>query len=221
MQPQQRIGLGIAFAVLLVPVIIGLTACLPVPIGNPERSRLDSDMTGVWLGFDNGVTYFEPYDKRTWLVTTVGISAPKDCIPAGTEDDYDKFIAWLEEEQCASAEKAAIFKAWRSKHGKQWFLTMQPMATVDDASQDPFADDVWFVYRIDKASRDAFGLLMIDPDFSGFSDLPEKRRAYEKVIRQNAANEDMYISDADPFVRIQDEHIGLVTDFVEEHIDID
>ena len=221
MKSRHRTLSGIIFAVFLVPFIIGLAACLPVPIGDPERSRLDADMTGVWLGFDAGVTYFEPYDKRTWLVTTVGISTPGSCMPPGTTEDYDGFIAWLEEEECASAEKAAIFKAWRSKHGKHWFLTMQPMATVDDESEDPFADEVWFVYRIDKSSADTFELLMIDPDFTGFADLPENRRAYEKVIRKHSADEDMYISGADPFIRIRDEHISLVADFVEEHIDID
>lgn len=218
---KQRTISGAILALIMLPLFLGLLACLPVPIGDPERSRIDPDMTGIWVGFEKGVTFFEPYDKRTWLVTSVAIDAPKDCRSPGTADDYDKLVAWLEVEQCASADEAVIFKAWRSKHGKHWFLTMEPMAIVNEDSDDPFAKDVWFVYRIEKTSADEFELRLIDPEFGEFEGLPQTRRAYEKVIRKHAANDDMYISDADPFVRVQDEHIGLFTDFVEELIDID
>ncbi|HSG58898.1 MAG TPA: hypothetical protein VLA06_05155 [Woeseiaceae bacterium] len=221
MNARQRSLSGLLLAIVLIPVLAGLLACLPVPIGDPERSRIDPDMTGVWLGFEGAVTYFEPYDKRTWLVTSVGINLPSGCRWAGETFEYEEFVAWFAEQQCATAEKATIFKAWRSKHGGHWFLTMQPMAMVDDDAEDPFADDVWFVYRIDKTGAGAFELLMIDPDFAMFNDLPEKRRDYEKVIRKNAADDGMYMGGADRFVRIQPEHIEIFAEFVEKHIDID
>lgn len=221
MKPRQITLFGIAFAIILVPFLIGLVACLPVPIGDPERSRIDPDMTGIWVGFEKGVTFFEPYDKRTWLVTSVALDVPAGCRPSGTADDYDKLVAWLEVEQCASADEAVIFKAWRSKHGKRWFLTMEPMALVNDESDDPFEKDVWFVYRIEKTSADAFELRLIDPDFGEFQGLPQTRRAYEKVIRKHAGNDDMYISDTTSFERVKNEHIDLFADFVEELIDID
>ena len=178
-------------------------------------------MSGVWLGFEGAVTYFEPYDKRTWLVTSVGINLPPGCRWAGEGFDYEEFVAWFAQQQCATAAKAAIFKAWRSKQGGYWFLTMQPTAMADGAAEDPFADEVWFVYRIDKTSTGGFELLMVDPDFAMFKDLPEKKRDYEKIIRKHAANDSLYMGGADPFIRIQPEHIELFAEFVEEHIDID
>ena len=221
MQPQRRTWLGIAIAILLVPVVMGLAACLPVPIGDPERSRLDPDLTGIWVGFGRGVTFFEPYDKRTWLVTSVEIDAAAECMPRGTEDNYDRLVAWLAEEQCASADEAVIFKAWRSKHGKHWFLTMEPMAMVEDDSDDPFTQDFWFVYRIDKKDADTFELRLIDPDFKGFAGISGTRRAYEKVIRKHAMDDDLYIDDTALFERVEKEHISLFTGFVEEQINID
>jgi hypothetical protein len=221
MNARQRSLSGLLLAVVLAPILAGLLACLPVPIGDPERSRIDPDMTGIWVGFDRGVTLFEPYDKRTWLVTSVEIDAPAGCMPRGTEDDYDRLVAWLGQEQCASAGEAAIFKAWRSKHGGHWFLTMEPVAMVEDDSDKPFTQDFWFVYRIDKTSTDAFKLLMIDPEFAGFDGLPETRRGYEKVIRKHASDDELYISDRPVFERVKKEHVSLFTTFVEEHINID
>jgi hypothetical protein len=221
MTPRQRSISGAILATAMLPFFLGLLACLPVPIGDPERSRLDPEMTGIWVGFDRGATFFEPYDKRTWLVTTVAINAPEGCRPAGTKDDYGKLVAWLEQEQCASADEATIFKAWRSKHGKHWFLTMEPMALVDEESDDPFTKEVWFVYRIDKKSADAFELRLIDGEFGEFEGIPKDRRAYEKVIRRHASDDAMYIDDTSLFERVKDEHIGLFADFVEEVIDIE
>jgi hypothetical protein len=221
MNARQRSLSGLLLAIALIPILAGLLACLPVPVGDPERSRVDPDMTGIWLGFDGGVTYFEPYDKRTWLVTSVEIKSPPGCRPADTKDDYSRLVAWLAKQQCASAGKAAIFKAWRSKQGKHWFLTMEPMAVVDDDAEDPFADEAWFVYRIDMSSADAFELLMVDPDFREFDGLPETRRAYEKVLRKHAADEGLFLDDTESFVRIEDEHIGLFAALVKALIDID
>ena len=71
MTPRQRSFTGTALALLLVPVVLGLMACLPVPLGDPERSRVDAAMNGVYANRDGdpGCMIFEPFDKRTWLVT--------------------------------------------------------------------------------------------------------------------------------------------------------
>ena len=92
---------------------------------------------------------------------------------------------------------------------------------VEDDSDKPFMQDFWFVYRIDKTSADAFKLLMVDPEFTGFDGLPETRRAYEKVIRKHASDDDLYVNDMPAFERVKEEHVSLFTTFVKEHIDID
>jgi poly-gamma-glutamate capsule biosynthesis protein CapA/YwtB (metallophosphatase superfamily) len=66
----RRLG-GVALALVMIPVFIGLLACMPVPIGDPERSRIDEDLNGVWLAVSSegeaALYVFQAYDKRTWL----------------------------------------------------------------------------------------------------------------------------------------------------------
>jgi hypothetical protein len=74
MKPNTRSVSGALLMLIIAPVIIGLLACMPVPIGDPERSRIDPEITGVWFFHgdgDPGFYAFEPYDKRTWLLSGV------------------------------------------------------------------------------------------------------------------------------------------------------
>ena len=74
---------GLTLAILFVPVMLGISACLETPIGDPEKGWVDPRITGVWLTGDpvpedfNAILWlFEPYDSRTWLVTWVGYGEP-------------------------------------------------------------------------------------------------------------------------------------------------
>jgi len=87
-------------ALVLIPIFAGLLACMPVPIGDPERSRIDPELSGVWAvlqsedsGSDAIFYIIEPYDKRTWLVTggLMGVGEDSDL------SDYDlaSYDGWL------------------------------------------------------------------------------------------------------------------------------
>jgi hypothetical protein len=71
---RRRSRSGLLVAVLMLPMLLGVMGCfeLPAPIGNPEKSRIDPAMNGVWLAesgeLEGLLMIFEPYDKRTWLV---------------------------------------------------------------------------------------------------------------------------------------------------------
>jgi len=76
---------GLALAILFVPVMLGISACLETPIGDPEKGWVDPRITGVWLAgdptpadFDAQLWLFEPYDSRTWLVTWVDYGEPDE-----------------------------------------------------------------------------------------------------------------------------------------------
>jgi len=66
---------GLVISILILPILLGVMGCftLPVPIGNPEKSRIDPALTGAWIAEvdygDAWVLVFEPFDKRTWLLT--------------------------------------------------------------------------------------------------------------------------------------------------------
>ena len=74
MKPLHRSVTGLLIAIASLPVLMSLLACIPVPLGDPENSRIDPDLNGLWImedGPDEWVLLFEPYDKRTWLVSMV------------------------------------------------------------------------------------------------------------------------------------------------------
>ena len=55
---------------------------MPVPIGDPEKSRIDPDLSGMWLllmgDLAPAVALFEPYDKRTWLIAQFPITVKEE-----------------------------------------------------------------------------------------------------------------------------------------------
>jgi hypothetical protein len=96
--PRGRTLFGLALAVAFVPVMLGISACLKTPIGDPEKGWVDPRITGVWLSshleFPQGEAVlwtFEPYDSRTWLVTWTGFGEDDD--QAADAEDADTAAA--------------------------------------------------------------------------------------------------------------------------------
>ena len=88
MKPIHRTVAGLGVAAILLPMLIGVLACLPVPIGNPEKSRIDPELSGVWFDvFHESLWLIQPYDRRTHLITLYRFS-PVDCVvPADDRPD--------------------------------------------------------------------------------------------------------------------------------------
>lgn len=230
MTPRSRTLSGAALMLLLIPIFAGLLACMPVPIGDPERSRIDPDLTGVWavLSKDEyvdepGFYVFEPYDKRTWLVTGAGLME-------GDETDLSKYdlasydgfaelaAADVVGEEQVYIEEIAVYKAWLKKLGGEVFMTWEPKIALDDGIAIP---DVWLVYRIIKDGPDTVQLQLIDGESDLFDDVKETRRAYEKVISKNADNPELYGSsegeDIQAFAtlaRVQESEMDLFEDLL-------
>lgn len=74
----RRSGAGTVLALLLLPALLGVMACieLPVPVGDPESSRIDPELNGVWITGSpelEAIMILDPYDQRTWLVGLLSI----------------------------------------------------------------------------------------------------------------------------------------------------
>ena len=84
MRPYVRSATGVLLMLGIIPVFAGLLACMPVPVGDPEKSRIDPELSGVWAvsgeGNSGPVYFLRPYDKRTWLIWATeveeGVIAP-------------------------------------------------------------------------------------------------------------------------------------------------
>lgn len=229
MTPRSRSTIGMLAMLAMVPAIVGLLACMPVPIGDPERSRIDPEMTGIWVKtemidyMDECLFYvFEPYDKRTWLVTCLEVSADPDF--EGPDEDptsYSEVIALLrgaeEQGQEFGVEAIGFYKAWLKKLGGATYLTWEPKTYIDDGIKEP---DVWFVHRVVKSGPDRMDLQLVDGESSDlFDDVEETRRAYERVIKKNVDNPELYYVENDeivatPLARIKEEDLELFEDIL-------
>ena len=182
---------GAVLMLAIIPVIVGLLACMPVPVGDPERSRIDPDLNGIWaLTKDDevdGYYLFRPWDKRTWLIL-------------GVEDDSSE------------VKPAAVYKAWLKRLGGETFITWEMVGGMHDDGS--FVPEYWLVFRVEKDGADRVNLHMLDLDYEGFEDLArpddyggsyvkDMRRKFERVIRKNVDDEELY-GDSLGFRRLAD-----------------
>ena len=195
---------GLVLMLGIIPIIIGTLACMPVPIGNPERSKVDPDFTGVWAilaseeesDSDAGAYVFEPFDKRTWLIAGVGLEAGPE-----VENDYD-FSTYQGYEDLAANEEVhaehvytdgvTLYKAWLTKLAGEWFFTWEPKGIVDALGEDP---ELWLVFHVNWADDKTLQLLMVDGSAAPFKGIDKTRRAYERVLKKHANDPEIYGGD--------------------------
>jgi len=235
MTPKSRSLSGAVLALVLIPIFAGILACMPVPVGDPERSRIDPELTGVWAvlqsegsGSEAIFYIFEPYDKRTWLVTGGAMGAGEDSDLSNYDlTSYSGFagLAAAEpvDENSIYLDEMIVYKAWLKKLGSEVFMTWEPKIYLDDGIAVP---DVWMVYRVEKDGRDRIRMHLLDGDSDLFDDVKKTRQAYEKVIRKNALNPELYgypEEDDDAafitFARVQESEMDFFEDLVEMIVD--
>lgn len=228
MKARTRSTSGALTAVLIIPFVIGLLACIPVPIGDPEKSRVDDEITGAWFvreGEDAYVHLFEPYDKRTWLVTKIELEIDfgELCYePEEEPESYDEIMAVLRDlgKECLGNGEKAFYKAWTKALGDTTFMTWEMKGGLSE--DHGFHPLIWLGYRVEKTGPDEFTLRMINSDHDVFSEFEENkgykkmdeegppfdprafrsaRRAFERLLKQNADNEEIYAGgEVDPML---------------------
>lgn len=237
MTPKSRSLSGAALALVLIPIFAGLLACMPVPIGDPERSRIDPELSGVWAvlqteGSGGEAVFYiiEPYDKRTWLVTGGAMGEGDDSDLSNYDlTSYGGFaeLAATEpvDENSIYLDKMAVYKAWLKKLGGEIFMTWEPKIYLDDGIATP---DTWMVFRVEKVGRDKIRMHLLDGESDLFDDVEKTRRAYEKVIGKNAVNPELYgYTEEDDgevfmtFARVQESEMDFFEDLVQMIVDSD
>ena len=206
MTPKSRSLSGAMLALVLIPIFAGLLACMPVPIGDPERSRIDPELTGVWAVLSSGeytdepgFYVFEPYDKRTWLVSGAGLEEGDDSDLSKYDlTSYAGFVELVADDDQIYIDEIAVYKAWLKKLGGEVFMTWEPKIVIDDGIAEP---DVWLVYRIIKDGPDTIRMQMVNAESDLFDGVKETRRAYERVISKNASNPELYGNSKDEVIQ--------------------
>jgi hypothetical protein len=195
---------GAALMLLIIPVFAGLLACMPVPIGDPERSRIDPEMTGIWAvlsseddGDGPGFYMFEPYDKRTMLLWGIGLSEGEEI----DLEDYD-FSTYSGYEGLAANEKVhskhvyadavGLYKVWLTELGGEWFLTWENKGVSGELGEDP---EHWYVFHVLENTDDKMVLRMVNGEAEPFEDVKKERRAFERVLKKHANDPVIYGED--------------------------
>jgi hypothetical protein len=215
-KPENRSIAGVLLMLLIIPLFVGLMACMPVPIGDPERSRIDPDISGVWfLEFDedelNGIYQLRPFDKRSWLMAGVPIELSSDM--EGEPPDVETLagaIAALEGFEVGSngvtADGTALYKVWLTKLRGQVFMTWEPLEGFDEDGFE--VPEFWYVFRVEKRGKDRIELYVVNAEHDVFEDLEKAdenrfghefprdvRRKWERALSKVAKNfddEDLY-----------------------------
>lgn len=226
MTPKRRSASGALLMLVIVPMFAGLLACMPVPIGNPERSHIDPALSGIWMAtegssIDGSVFYLlQPYDKRTWLVIGVGIDEGAEAdfsdVEAETTEEVFAFLREIPvgEAGMVPSDNVALYKAWLTKLGGVTFMTWELHGGVDASGS--LRPEYWFNWKIERVGNDRIDLYLCcdggEEDVLG--DLPDPgtdatdkeldkaRRAWERALRKHAKNPDIYADEVSTLVRV-------------------
>lgn len=196
-----------------------LTACLPAPVGDPEKSRVDERLNGIWYDAKQKHFWiFRPWDKRTWLVRFADMQfpeeappeagaapspegaapAPADAPPVPESGNIEKAVPW----QGMKAAEFSLWKTWKTHLGGERFLTLESVQEMDNETG--FNSPAWVVMKAE-IDGDQLTLTDLDTDFealeveetadaieAGTMTRDQASRKFESVIAQNAKNPDLY-----------------------------
>jgi hypothetical protein len=200
MRNRQRTVLGLALFVPVAAVLLSLFACLPAPVGDPEKSTVDAKLTGAWIGAseksdDRWIALLRPWDRHTWYL--VYLNTKKDGEGKGAGHMH--------------------FKAWLTRLGGATFITAEPLETLDYAfppAAGEKAEKHWIVGRVD-IKDDALTFRLIDLNSWIVKDL-KTREKLEDAIKAQVDNKELY-GDITTFQRITADKANLVNDALKLH----
>jgi hypothetical protein len=205
----------------LAPFLLALMACLKVPVGDPEKSRIDPALSGVWqvdhkTGIsDEGLWIIEPWDARTWIVT----------ILAATDDDSADEVTSVDEATATTTTDAISklansglsssreFKAWLATFSGVRFLVLEPKRVVRaSAGMKP---EFWFVFKVTQPTSDRLELLLVGGD--DITDAKTTAKA-EAILRRHARDRSLYGGtnhELQALLRVPETEYGRVEELLE------
>jgi hypothetical protein len=182
-------------------------------------------MTGIWVIIESdssdaeaGFFIFEPYDKRTMLITAITLSAGDELDLANYDfTSYAGYESLAATQQVQSdhvyADEVSLYKAWLTKLAGEWFFTWEPKGMADAPGEDP---EFWIVQQIVEHTDGKMTLRWVHGESEPFADIKETRRAYERVLKKNVNNPEIYGAPDDEYrftlVRAEGPVLGFMED---------
>jgi hypothetical protein len=149
---------------VVVAGLLGLAACLPVPLGDPAKSKADSRFFGVWEWRDSRVhrAVIRPWDERTLIVDVLSGDLAEDGTTKPRERD--------------------LYKAWLTDVKGQTFLTLQPIETIGMVNGD--TRKPYFLIAKVKIDGITLTAMALDPEFKKLNGVTT-REALERIVSDN------------------------------------
>ena len=139
--PTQNCGSRLVQLSIVVIVLGVLTSCLPAPLGDPSKSRVDPALKGCWInedGDDAIMAIVAPFDEHVY------------CVDVITLKRHDG--AW-------ALQNSRAHRAWLTDVKGHSFITLEPVLhMVDPALTD--SDATYMVARV-KASGETIAFEMV------------------------------------------------------------
>jgi hypothetical protein len=228
-QQMHRSRAGLLLALVLMPFLLGILACLPVPVGDPEKSRIDPAMSGIWAGDidgDNTIIVFDPYDKRSWLTSLIVLEADQDVVsdePTEPGDSEAKPeippLQWLRPDSDRQIGISSIghYKAWLTMIKGVTFITWESKNLSETLPE--MVPEKWLVFRVRRSGDDILYLDLFGSKTDGLSTVKTRKEA-EKIIRRHI-NDPNYFNDIeDPFMelhRVPESDYEIVTRLLDDY----
>jgi len=223
--------MGLLVTVLMLPVLLSVMGCfeVPAPVGDPEKSRIDPAMSGVWMcGIEELEVYgawiwmfvFEPYDKRTWLVRWVvldeiaGDSDEDSELQDADTDSDDESEPYLNLLRDGKLEVGGthLIKAWRKRISGETFITFEFRGGVSQESA--FDPCTWWVMKVNHVDEDHISMNFINKDFEEIKE-EMTRSQMERVVRRNLNNAELF-SEAVIFERVPQSDYDVLAEMLED-----
>lgn len=220
---QYRSRAGLLVSILIAPLLLGVLACgvLQVPIGDPEKSRVDPAMSGIWLLDFEGETEdwliaLEPYDKRTWLVTWAVVEEAANEDEETADDQAASEMSSLDRllEGGYTAEAVMLHKGWLTKIKGVRFMVWQPLVSFSE--EHGMDAKIWWVQRVVAVNSDYMETDFINSEFEDIGEVDTRREA-EKLIRRHLDDPELFMDDDIPvFQRVPQANYDLIAEMLGE-----
>ena len=171
-----RTWVGVLLALPVLAVVVGLWACLPVPVGDPEKSKVDDKLIGAWVakdGDEKTVYVVQTWDPRTYVVRCMNYTGKKGAWEAKGE--------------------MLTFKGWLTELGGARFLVLEPKSVNEVLEPAKKDERIWVVMKI-KVENDKAQAWMINPESTLTKNVKTREEA-EKILAEHADDKALYGDD--------------------------
>ena len=204
---------GLVMFAGLAPFLLALMACLKVPVGDPEKSRIDPVLSGVWRVEHNGrssdsLWIIAPSDARTWIVTMIDAKEDESSDEAAATTPRD-VLTLLESNGLKNID---AYKAWLATLGGVRFLVLEPKRPLHDLTGEK--PEFWFALKVQRPTAERVGLLLA---IGENIDEAKTTAKAEAILRKHARDPALYDDGSESYVllRVPETEYGRVDELLE------